>query len=174
MIETIIPNVSIDLAMGILLFGSIAFFHIASAQVFIVGIGFHLYNRDLFRWFCEKPCMITFYAIPVVVHYAAAVIVTAAVSSQINILDVFIISTIPIAIWFLWEMIRSKRIKSDTKSFFAAHFSNQEDLDKFLSECSDLAEESRNGMPSYVDDIGGLLLLVSGGLTGKFVMDWLM
>jgi hypothetical protein len=40
MIEAIIPDIFIDLAMGILLFGSIALFHCATSQMFIVGIKF--------------------------------------------------------------------------------------------------------------------------------------
>jgi hypothetical protein len=176
MLQTIIPNFFIDLAMGTLLYASIALFHCATSQVFVVGISFNLYNRDLFRWLSEEPYNIIGYVTPVVVHYALAALITAAVSSQISILDVFIISTVAVAVEILRQIIELKRIRSDRKNLWANRFSNQEDLDEFLRKTSSLVDEiwNKNGLLYYINEIIELLILISGGLTGILVTTWFM
>ncbi|TYQ30884.1 hypothetical protein [Pseudanabaena sp. UWO310] len=179
MIETIIPNIFIDLAMGILLYGSITFFHCATSHVFIMGISFHVSNRDLFRWLSEEPYNIILVT-PIVFHCVTAAVITAAVSSQINMIDIFIINTIPIAIYVFWQMIESKRYERESRKFeieakiiLAERFTNEEDLDKILSKIFGQVEKSRdeNEVPYYYEIIG-TLILISGGLIGKLVTVW--
>jgi hypothetical protein len=183
MIEAIIPNIFIDLAMGILLYGNIAFFHCATSHVFIMAISVHVSERDLFRWLSEEPYNIIFVT-PIVFHCITAAVITAAVSSQINMIDIFIINTIPIAIYIFWQMIESKRYERESKKFeietkilLSERYTNtnEEDLDKILSKIFRQVEKSRdeNEVPYYYEIIG-TLILISGGLIGKLVTTWFM
>jgi hypothetical protein len=103
MFELVAPNIFIDLAMGVLLFGSIALFHMATWSVLVSGLDFVKYDRELLRILSESPIYTIQYVSPIIFHYVTAAVITAAVSNQIDVLDVFIISTIPITILYLLQ-----------------------------------------------------------------------
>jgi hypothetical protein len=164
MFEAIIPNIFIDLIMGTLLCISIVLFHMVTLQVFIVGVSFDLYDKELFRWLSNEPRNIILYATPVIVHYATAAVIIAAASSQTNLLDVFIISVIPILFWLLREMQISRSLyeseSADRKNPIAF-------LSWFLQSLKKTPEREFSDLRKFRI---GLSILLLGGLTGKLVM----
>jgi hypothetical protein len=169
MLEAITYHIIIDLAVGILLSGILVLFHMATGQLFMVGLSFDLYNRDLYWALVREPMYIIGYATPIAVHFITAAAITAMVSSQINMFDAFIISAIPVATCKVYQASYLKKSERNWQSWVDTNVP-KERMDEFLSMIARSSEDSRKGLSRFRSEIINFLILFVGGLTGKLLI----